>query len=106
MASLKTRLKKASTATGDGVARSFLKSQASLFGSYRNALRMEAVSKRVHTEYTEETTTHSGGHWLYSQILGVPKNGIEEKKTTISKTLKPSSKRKKKLKIEAEVNSR
>ncbi|XP_078263854.1 DENN domain-containing protein 1B isoform X2 [Rhinoraja longicauda] len=37
--SLKYKLKKQSTATGDGVARAFLKAQAALFGSYRDALR-------------------------------------------------------------------
>uniref|UniRef100_A0A3P9P6Y0 DENN domain containing 1A n=1 Tax=Poecilia reticulata TaxID=8081 RepID=A0A3P9P6Y0_POERE len=42
VSSLKSRLKKVSTTTGDGVARAFLKSQASLFGSYRNALQFEA----------------------------------------------------------------
>ncbi|XP_067893802.1 DENN domain-containing protein 1B isoform X3 [Heterodontus francisci] len=37
--SLKYKLKKQSTATGDGVARAFLKAQAALFGSYRDSLR-------------------------------------------------------------------
>ncbi|XP_053720822.1 DENN domain-containing protein 1A isoform X1 [Synchiropus splendidus] len=41
VSSLKNRLKKVSTTTGDGVARAFLKSQAALFGSYRNALQIE-----------------------------------------------------------------
>ncbi|CAJ1070980.1 DENN domain-containing protein 1A [Xyrichtys novacula] len=41
VSSLKSRLKKVSTTTGDGVARAFLKSQASLFGSYRSALQIE-----------------------------------------------------------------
>ena len=44
IASLKNRLKKVSTTTGNGVARAFLKSQAALFGSYRNALQIVAVS--------------------------------------------------------------
>ncbi|XP_067846733.1 DENN domain-containing protein 1B isoform X1 [Heptranchias perlo] len=39
ISSLKYKLKKQSTATGDGVARAFLKAQAALFGSYRDALR-------------------------------------------------------------------
>ncbi|XP_048448184.1 DENN domain-containing protein 1B-like, partial [Rhincodon typus] len=39
VSSLKYKLKKQSTATGDGVARAFLKAQAALFGSYRDALR-------------------------------------------------------------------
>ncbi|KAJ3599706.1 hypothetical protein NHX12_033662, partial [Muraenolepis orangiensis] len=39
VASLKSKLKKQSTATGCGVARAFLRAQAALFGSYRDALR-------------------------------------------------------------------
>ncbi|XP_061594978.1 DENN domain-containing protein 1B [Cololabis saira] len=39
MSSLKSKLKKQSTATGSGVARAFLRAQAALFGSYRDALR-------------------------------------------------------------------
>lgn len=41
---MKSRLKKVSTTPGDGVARVFLKSQAALFGSYREALQMVPVS--------------------------------------------------------------
>ncbi|XP_031434015.1 DENN domain-containing protein 1A isoform X1 [Clupea harengus] len=41
VSSLKNRLKKVSTTTGDGVSRAFLKAQAALFGSYRNALQIE-----------------------------------------------------------------
>ncbi|KAM4629366.1 DENN domain-containing protein 1B [Polymixia lowei] len=39
VSSLKSKLKKQSTATGCGVARAFLRAQAALFGSYRDALR-------------------------------------------------------------------
>ncbi|XP_014458420.1 DENN domain-containing protein 1B isoform X2 [Alligator mississippiensis] len=39
VSALKNKLKKQSTATGDGVARAFLRAQAVLFGSYRDALR-------------------------------------------------------------------
>uniref|UniRef100_A0A6I8NAK5 DENN domain containing 1B n=1 Tax=Ornithorhynchus anatinus TaxID=9258 RepID=A0A6I8NAK5_ORNAN len=39
VSTLKSKLKKQSTATGDGVARAFLRAQAALFGSYRDALR-------------------------------------------------------------------
>uniref|UniRef100_A0A3Q2HDC9 DENN domain containing 1B n=1 Tax=Equus caballus TaxID=9796 RepID=A0A3Q2HDC9_HORSE len=39
VSALKSKLKKQSTATGDGVARAFLRAQAALFGSYRDALR-------------------------------------------------------------------
>ncbi|MGH0187008.1 UNVERIFIED_CONTAM: hypothetical protein FKN15_023381 [Acipenser sinensis] len=41
---LKMRLKKQSGATGDGVARAFLRAQALLFGGYRDALACEGVS--------------------------------------------------------------
>ncbi|KAG8447864.1 hypothetical protein GDO86_015103, partial [Hymenochirus boettgeri] len=41
VSALKSRLRKMSTTTGDGVAQAFLKAQASLFGSYRNALKIE-----------------------------------------------------------------
>ncbi|XP_045146126.1 DENN domain-containing protein 1A isoform X2 [Echinops telfairi] len=41
ISSLKSRLKKVSTTTGDGVARAFLKAQAAFFGCYRNALKIE-----------------------------------------------------------------
>ncbi|XP_070934401.1 DENN domain-containing protein 1A isoform X3 [Macaca nemestrina] len=41
ISSLKNRLKKVSTTTGDGVARAFLKAQAAFFGSYRSALKIE-----------------------------------------------------------------
>ncbi|NXG60199.1 DEN1B protein, partial [Hemiprocne comata] len=39
VSALKNKLKKRSTATGDGVAKAFLRAQAALFGSYRDALR-------------------------------------------------------------------
>ncbi|XP_048832067.1 DENN domain-containing protein 1B isoform X2 [Brienomyrus brachyistius] len=39
ISTLKSKLKKQSTATGNGVARAFLRAQAALFGSYRDALR-------------------------------------------------------------------
>ncbi|CAH2315843.1 DENN domain-containing 1A isoform X2 [Pelobates cultripes] len=41
VSALKNRLRKVSTTTGDGVAQAFLKAQASLFGSYRSALKIE-----------------------------------------------------------------
>lgn len=43
MSSLKSKLKKQSTATGSGVAKAFLRAQAALFGSYRDALRYKPV---------------------------------------------------------------
>ncbi|NWX33955.1 DEN1B protein, partial [Notiomystis cincta] len=39
VSALRNKLKKQSTATGDGVAKAFLRAQAALFGSYRDALR-------------------------------------------------------------------
>ncbi|XP_018420047.1 PREDICTED: DENN domain-containing protein 1B [Nanorana parkeri] len=39
VSTLKSKLKKQSTSTGDGVSRAFLRAQATLFGSYRDALR-------------------------------------------------------------------
>ncbi|NXF04897.1 DEN1B protein, partial [Smithornis capensis] len=39
VSALKNKLKKQSTATGNGVAKAFLRAQAALFGSYRDALR-------------------------------------------------------------------
>jgi len=47
VSSLKNRLRKVSSTTGDGVARAFLKAQAALFGSYRNALHIEPVREKV-----------------------------------------------------------
>ncbi|XP_078018492.1 DENN domain-containing protein 1A isoform X4 [Epinephelus lanceolatus] len=52
VSSLKSRLRKVSTTTGDGVARAFLKSQAALFGSYRNALQFEAGEPITFNEET------------------------------------------------------
>ncbi|KAM9793519.1 DENN domain-containing protein 1A-like isoform 4-T5 [Syngnathus typhle] len=52
VSSLKSRLRKFSTTPGDGVARAFLKSQAALFGSYRNALQIE-LGKPI--TFNEET---------------------------------------------------
>ncbi|XP_072228521.1 DENN domain-containing protein 1A isoform X4 [Leuresthes tenuis] len=49
---LKSRLKKVSTTTGDGVARAFLKSQAALFGSYRSALQIESGEPITFSEET------------------------------------------------------
>ncbi|KAK2818784.1 hypothetical protein Q5P01_024345 [Channa striata] len=52
VSSLKNRLKKVSTTTGDGVARAFLKSQVALFGSYRNALQIESGEPITFNEET------------------------------------------------------
>ncbi|KAJ8384876.1 hypothetical protein AAFF_G00196840 [Aldrovandia affinis] len=63
VSSLKSRLKKVSMATGDGVARAFLKAQAALFGSYRSALRMEpgepiTFSREVFVTHRSSTMRH------------------------------------------------
>uniref|UniRef100_A0A673H798 DENN domain-containing protein 1A-like n=1 Tax=Sinocyclocheilus rhinocerous TaxID=307959 RepID=A0A673H798_9TELE len=47
VSSLKNRLRKVSSTTGDGVARAFLKAQAALFGSYRNALHIVPVRESL-----------------------------------------------------------
>uniref|UniRef100_A0A4X2LF70 UDENN domain-containing protein n=1 Tax=Vombatus ursinus TaxID=29139 RepID=A0A4X2LF70_VOMUR len=52
VSSLKNRLKKVSTTTGDGVARAFLKAQAAFFGSYRNALKIEPEEPITFSEET------------------------------------------------------
>nr|XP_021324681.1 DENN domain-containing protein 1A isoform X5 [Danio rerio] len=52
VSSLKNRLRKVSSSTGDGVARAFLKAQAALFGSYRNALHIEPEEPITFSEET------------------------------------------------------
>ncbi|XP_041091766.1 DENN domain-containing protein 1B [Polyodon spathula] len=52
---LKMRLKKQSGATGDGVARAFLRAQALLFGCYRDALSCEGDDQII---FIEETFTN------------------------------------------------
>ncbi|XP_059398577.1 DENN domain-containing protein 1A-like isoform X4 [Carassius carassius] len=52
VSSLKNRLRKVSSTTGDGVARAFLKAQAALFGSYRNALQIEPEELITFSEET------------------------------------------------------
>ncbi|KAK1153809.1 DENN domain-containing protein 1B isoform X1 [Acipenser oxyrinchus oxyrinchus] len=49
---LKMRLKKQSGATGDGVARAFLRAQALLFGGYRDALACEGGDQIIFMEET------------------------------------------------------
>ncbi|KAJ8346431.1 hypothetical protein SKAU_G00278320 [Synaphobranchus kaupii] len=63
VSALKSRLKKVSMATGDGVARAFLKAQAALFGSYRSALQMEpgepiTFNKEVFVSHRSSTMRH------------------------------------------------
>uniref|UniRef100_A0A1A7X3U4 DENN/MADD domain containing 1A n=3 Tax=Iconisemion striatum TaxID=60296 RepID=A0A1A7X3U4_9TELE len=52
VSSLKSRLKKVLATTGNGVARAFVRSQAALFGSYRNALQIEAGEPITFNEET------------------------------------------------------
>ncbi|XP_053418921.1 DENN domain-containing protein 1A isoform X9 [Nycticebus coucang] len=60
ISSLKSRLKKVSTTTGDGVARAFLKAQAAFFGSYRNALKIEPEEPITFCEETFVSHYRSG----------------------------------------------
>ncbi|XP_070286817.1 DENN domain-containing protein 1A isoform X5 [Myotis yumanensis] len=60
ISSLKSRLKKVSTTTGDGVARAFLKAQAAFFGSYRNALKIEPGEPITFCEETFVSHYRSG----------------------------------------------
>uniref|UniRef100_A0A3Q4I260 DENN domain containing 1B n=1 Tax=Neolamprologus brichardi TaxID=32507 RepID=A0A3Q4I260_NEOBR len=55
VSSLKSKLKKQSTATGSGVARAFLRAQAALFGSYRDALRYKPVRTSLITMFITES---------------------------------------------------
>ncbi|KAM3846040.1 DENN domain-containing protein 1C [Vipera latastei] len=54
---LKFQLKKQSAATGDGVARAFLRAQALLFGSYREGL---LCSLEKHTSFSQENFLQQG----------------------------------------------
>ncbi|KAH0615596.1 hypothetical protein JD844_005048 [Phrynosoma platyrhinos] len=51
VSALKSRLKKVSMTTGDGVARAFLKAQAAFFGSYRSALKIEPSPEVTMVKY-------------------------------------------------------
>ncbi|XP_040262186.1 DENN domain-containing protein 1A isoform X2 [Bufo bufo] len=60
VSALKNRLRKVSTTTGDGVAQAFLKAQASLFGSYRSALKIEPEEPITFCEDTFVSHRSSG----------------------------------------------
>ncbi|XP_063792919.1 DENN domain-containing protein 1A isoform X2 [Pseudophryne corroboree] len=60
VSALKSRLRKVSTTTGDGVAHAFLKAQASLFGSYRGALKIEPEEPITFCEETFVSHRSSG----------------------------------------------
>ncbi|XP_069793965.1 DENN domain-containing protein 1B isoform X3 [Narcine bancroftii] len=66
VSSLKYKLKKQSTATGDGVARAFLKAQAALFGSYRDALRYKPGEPIAFCE--ESYVAHRSKHFLQNAV--------------------------------------
>uniref|UniRef100_A0A3Q2NT63 DENN domain containing 1B n=1 Tax=Fundulus heteroclitus TaxID=8078 RepID=A0A3Q2NT63_FUNHE len=69
VSTLKSKLKKQSTATGCGVARAFLRAQAALFGSYRDALRYKPlllISSHI-TDSAGCITTHL---WTRSSSSG------------------------------------
>ncbi|XP_023615876.1 DENN domain-containing protein 1A isoform X6 [Myotis lucifugus] len=68
ISSLKSRLKKVSTTTGDGVARAFLKAQAAFFGSYRNALKIEPGEPITFCEETFVSHYRSGAMRQFLQI--------------------------------------
>ncbi|MEQ2239652.1 DENN domain-containing protein 1B [Ilyodon furcidens] len=53
VSTLKSKLKKQSTATGSGVAMAFLRAQAALFGSYRDALRYRPTESRAKVGLSE-----------------------------------------------------
>uniref|UniRef100_G3Q2U6 DENN domain containing 1A n=1 Tax=Gasterosteus aculeatus aculeatus TaxID=481459 RepID=G3Q2U6_GASAC len=64
-----SRLRKVSTTTGDGVARAFLRTQAALFGSYRNALQIELGEPITFNEETFVTHRSSAmRHFLQNAI--------------------------------------
>lgn len=80
ISSLKNRLKKVSTTTGDGVARAFLKAQAAFFGSYRNALKIEPVSSflaftNLCLVRAEKCISVVTGNQLFIWLLNSPRRG-------------------------------
>ncbi|XP_061603882.1 DENN domain-containing protein 1A isoform X6 [Phyllopteryx taeniolatus] len=82
VSSLKSRLKKFSTTAGDGVARAFLKSQASLFGSYRNALQIELKGSGAILN-TVKTKTNPAMKTVYKFAKDHAKMGIKEVKSRL-----------------------
>lgn len=67
VSALKNKLKKQSTATGDGVAKAFLRAQASLFGSYRDALRYKPVRQPLYSVNLQELILLQGKCEILSQ---------------------------------------
>lgn len=75
VSSLKSKLKKQSTATGSGVARAFMRAQAALFGSYRDALRYRPVRIHCHKSlpiilYNSITVSYYSLIFLKSFMIG------------------------------------
>ncbi|XP_043354838.1 DENN domain-containing protein 1A isoform X11 [Dermochelys coriacea] len=82
VSALKNRLKKVSTTTGDGVARAFLKAQASFFGSYRNALKIEPKGSGAIIN-TVKTKANPAMKTVYKFAKDHAKMGIKEVKNRL-----------------------
>ncbi|XP_078232097.1 DENN domain-containing protein 1A isoform X19 [Callithrix jacchus] len=82
ISSLKNRLKKVSTTTGDGVARAFLKAQAAFFGSYRNALKIEPKGSGAILN-TVKTKANPAMKTVYKFAKDHAKMGIKEVKNRL-----------------------
>ncbi|XP_049594611.1 DENN domain-containing protein 1A isoform X8 [Syngnathus scovelli] len=82
VSSLKSRLRKFSTTPGDGVARAFLKSQAALFGSYRNALQIELKGSGAILN-TVKTKANPAMKTVYKFAKDHAKMGIKEMKSRL-----------------------
>uniref|UniRef100_A0A8C4VYD8 DENN domain containing 1A n=1 Tax=Gopherus evgoodei TaxID=1825980 RepID=A0A8C4VYD8_9SAUR len=104
VSALKNRLKKVSTTTGDGVARAFLKAQASFFGSYRNALKIEPFidgrldrlnSGEGFSDVFEEEINmgeYAGSDRLYHQWLSTVRKGSGAIINTVKTKANPAMK--------------
>ncbi|XP_054704855.1 DENN domain-containing protein 1A isoform X4 [Grus americana] len=104
VSALKNRLKKVSTTTGDGVARAFLKAQASFFGSYRNALKIEPFidgrldllnSGEGFSDVFEEEINmgeYAGSDKLYHQWLSTVRKGSGAILNTVKTKANPAMK--------------
>lgn len=77
VSALKNQLKKQSTATGDGVARTFLRAQVALFGSYRDALRYKPVSYRLSFRDLFNNSKEYLHIWILSILLQLENSRVE-----------------------------
>nr|XP_028571833.1 DENN domain-containing protein 1A isoform X5 [Podarcis muralis] len=82
VSALKSRLKKVSMTTGDGVARAFLKAQAAFFGSYRNALKIEPKGSGAILN-TVKTKANPAMKTVYKFAKDHAKMGIKEVKNRL-----------------------